>query len=133
MTEERRITDTELDALLAEARDAPPPALSEGLQARLIADALSVQLGAQAVKPAGRMSRLRSWLAELGGLPGAAGLATAGLVGVWIGFADPLAGSALGSELTFLLGDAMAGLSPSLAERIDPLLTTPFDDFTLID
>ena len=133
MTDRPEISDTELDALLAEARDATPPALSEGLQTRLIADALSVQMRAPVVKPAGRVSRLRSWLSELGGLPGAAGLATAGLVGVWIGFADPLAGSALGSELSFVLGDAMAGLSPSLAERIDPLLATPFDDFTLID
>lgn len=129
MTERPEISDAELDALLAEGRDAPPPALSEALQARLMADALSVQMGAQAVKPAGWMSRLRFWLAELGGLPGAAGLATAGLVGVWIGFADPLAGS----ELAWALGDAAASLSPSLAARLDPLLATPFDDFTLID
>ena len=129
MTEKSEMTDADLEALLAEARDAPRPVLSEGLQARLMADALSVQTQAQAVKPAGRMSRLRFWLAELGGLPGAAGLATAGLVGVWIGFADPLAGS----ELAWALGDAAASLSPSLAARLDPLRATPFDDFTLID
>lgn len=120
-----------LDALLARAGAAPPPPLPPAFQARLLADALAAQAQAapRAVPRATRPSRLRLWLAELGGLPGVAGLGAAGIAGLWLGLAGPLPGT----ELAWALGDTVAALSPALAEFLDPLTATPFDDFTRID
>jgi hypothetical protein len=76
-----------LDALLAQARTAPPDALPPALQARLLADAQAA-LPRAAPRPS-----LRGWiagaLAGIGGAPGLAGMSAAGLAGLWIGFAGP--------------------------------------------
>ena len=78
-----------LDALFAAARAAEPP-VPDALLARVLADA------AQHVpRPAPRSApRRRSWLAGvldmLGGRGAMAGLAAAGMAGIFIGFVQPV-------------------------------------------
>ena len=122
--------DIALEALLAEARSARPPPLPEGLQARLLADAAVAQTGQRlpAERP-GRLSALRGWLADLGGLPGMAGLSAAGVAGLWIGLAEPLPGS----QFAALIWEGAAGVSPSLAGLLDQPAASPFDHFVLPD
>ncbi|MDO9525381.1 MAG: dihydroorotate dehydrogenase [Gemmobacter sp.] len=89
----------DLDDLFgAVAQRAPLP--SDVLMARVMADAVAHQPGLVAVK---RVPRAGLWdviLAALGGRGALAGLATATLAGVWIGFAQPLPVAALGLDLT---------------------------------
>jgi ferric-dicitrate binding protein FerR (iron transport regulator) len=94
MTGERAVDrdDTAmLEAGFASLRaQAPEP--SEALVARVLRDAAAVQAG-QRAQPAKRqayrrpmLAALRAWLSA--GMP-AAGMATAALFGLWIGFAQP--------------------------------------------
>ncbi len=94
MTDERR-NEQELEALFAAARrDAPTP--SADLMARVLADAEAAQAQAQAApaarptRPAAR-PRWRQVVDLLGGWPAMAGLATAGVAGLWLGVAPPAA------------------------------------------
>lgn len=88
MTETKR----DLDAMLAAAR-ARRDDLPDGLAARILADAATVQ----AAQTAGSERRLPTrgpgfWAqlrGALGGWPGLGGLATACAAGVWIGLAPP--------------------------------------------
>lgn len=79
-----------LDALFADARAAEAP-VSDALMARVMADADTQQPRAA---PAPRPARSRSFWAQLGGIFGGAlpvtGLLTAGLVGLYSGFALPM-------------------------------------------
>lgn len=127
MAEMKKTTaEFDLDALFAEARslgDAPGP----DLMARVLADALAAQPApAQAAPiPAPRPSRLRQFLNAVGGWPAVAGLATAGVAGLWIGVNPPAgmattvastAESVLGSETDLYLVDLMPGYEFALAE-----------------
>ena len=82
----------DLDAILAAARTAGADA-SEDFLARVLADAYAMQPQPAAVvavpAASGWRARLVAWLSALGGMGAAAGLATATLAGVWIGFARP--------------------------------------------
>lgn len=90
MAEKRPLTDTELEALFsAAASDAAEP--SQALMRRVLVDADGVAGGLTAPAPAqaagpGLLPRL---LSGLGGWPGLAGLATAGVAGLAIGIASP--------------------------------------------
>ncbi len=81
--------DAELDVFFTAAkRLAPRP--SEDLQARILMEATRAQK-----RPAPKPSRvsvfemLKDFVADLGGAPAIAGLATAALVGAYIGFSAP--------------------------------------------
>lgn len=82
----------DLDAILAAARTAGADA-SEDFLARVLADAYAMQPQPTAVvavpAASGWRARLVASLSALGGMGAAAGLATATLAGVWIGFARP--------------------------------------------
>lgn len=95
MTRDRRdqAEDGFLDAVLDEARGAGALPLSEGLSARLMADALAWQ--PRAAAPVPWWQRMRQALAEVGGLPGVAGVAAAGVAGIWIGVAPPASADGL--------------------------------------
>ena len=85
--------DSDLDDLFAEARTRAP-AFSDALMARVMADAAAHQprpvAPSRAVSPPPRPSWWSTWLAGLrGGALAGAGMVTATLAGVWIGFAQP--------------------------------------------
>ncbi|WP_209426588.1 hypothetical protein [Pararhodobacter sp. SW119] len=116
-----------LDALLArEAARAPDP-VSDALRARLLSDALTrMPPPRPGVAQPRRGFLVRIWQA-IGGVPGFAGMATAGLAGVWIGAADPDSVSGLSTALW----QGAALVNPDLADwqadapdgfEIDPLL-----------
>jgi hypothetical protein len=105
MTDEEKMNDGGLEELFEAARR-EPPAVTEALMQRVLADAASVQ-------PAPTLSGWRGWLRLLGGAPGLGGLIAAGVVGVWLGVSPPqavpdLAGLLLGAEST-LYDDGEAG------------------------
>ena len=77
--------DQILDDLFAEAR-AKSPTPSDDLMARVMGDAMDAMPKARtvAVEP-----RRGGFFAMIGGWPSFAGLATAAVAGVWIGFASP--------------------------------------------
>jgi hypothetical protein len=92
--------DKDLDDLFAAARDVP--VVSDGVMARVLADAQLHQPRAMVVPaqgptqgPSQSQSQSQSqtlWrriLAAIGGGPALAGLSAAALAGVWIGFAQP--------------------------------------------
>ena len=80
--------DTELDALFAEAQQATPEPSPE-FMARLTAEALAEQPQRRAaVKRGGFWSEI--W-AAIGGAPALAGLAVAGVAGLWLGIYPPAA------------------------------------------
>lgn len=82
--------DNELELFFEAARaDAPEP--SDGLMARILADAEAQMPVAQATGE-GALRRPGLWagvLAAIGGWPAVAGLATATVAGIWIGYAQP--------------------------------------------
>ncbi|MCV2881393.1 dihydroorotate dehydrogenase [Actibacterium sp. XHP0104] len=86
---DERMTDTdELELLFAAARDAAPVP-SDGLLARVLADAEAEQArpAPALIRPEGGL--LARAMRQIGGWPALAGLATATLAGVWIGYAQP--------------------------------------------
>lgn len=98
---DKDISDPFLDALFDEARDADTA--SPDLMARVLADAEAVQDAAMAaaVEAAPKVPVWRAVLDAIGGWPAAAGLATAGLAGVWIGVTPP---DVLSYEVAMVLG-----------------------------
>ena len=86
-----RESDTALEALFQAARSAPPDP-SDALMARVLADGLREQTAQRPVaapwraSPGGWRAGIATVLDGLGGWRSVAGLATAGLTGVWIGF-----------------------------------------------
>lgn len=113
MTDDKEMTDAELDRLFAEASDAGAVP-SADLLARVMADADAVADARDAPQtpPAPvRRGWLESLLGVIGGWPAMAGLATATVAGVWIGYSPPEAVSGFaedylsGSVLTYDLGD----------------------------
>lgn len=83
--------DDDLDRLLAAAaRTAPVP--SEALMQRVLDDALALQPEAPALHPAGprpRAGLLSRLAAAIGGTPALAGLGTAAVFGVALGYLNP--------------------------------------------
>lgn len=104
--------DAGLEALFAEARADEPDPISQTLRARLIADAQSVT---PAAAPRSWLARLGSLLADLGGIPGLAGVSAAGVAGVWIGFAGP---GVTGDYVTQFWQGA-ATVSPTVSTWVD--------------
>ena len=88
-TERNELTERELDALLDQTKAEDVP-VSDDLMARILADAdREIPRAAEpgfAAKP--KRSFLAELLAQIGGLPGAAGLAMAGVTGLVIGIGD---------------------------------------------
>ncbi|WP_425043648.1 hypothetical protein [Primorskyibacter sp. S87] len=88
------MNETELDAVLAAARQETEP-LPSGLQARILADAATVQAelfdrsGGKGRGQDNQLSPLQQLAAALGGWPAMGGLATAGAAGLWVGLAPP--------------------------------------------
>lgn len=122
MTPETRIDgqDSALERVFADAR-AAAPLPSAALLARIETDALREQKGrVRTVPPVARrrQSVVGRFLDLLGGPRLAAGLATATLVGLWIGWVQPapLAG------LTDRLDDRLSGLSAPESIELIPAL-----------
>ncbi|MEJ6399474.1 hypothetical protein [Yoonia sp. 208BN28-4] len=94
------MTDPKMDDLdkmldLA-ARRAPP--VGDDLMSRVLADAYDLQPASQMV-PKVRRSAWSSFRDLIGGWPAIGGLATAGVAGVWIGFAPPVSLENLAADL----------------------------------
>jgi hypothetical protein len=85
MTQPMNHTDP-IDQLLAEAAQAPAPALPPAFAARLLADAKLVPAAPPPPRP-GFLARAFAWVQPVGGAAGVAGLALAALTGLWLGFA----------------------------------------------
>ncbi|WP_296765224.1 hypothetical protein [Sediminimonas sp.] len=100
MTDDNR-ENTELDAWFDAARQ-QAPAPPEALMRRVLADADAVQAATARARP-GLVTRARASLARglatLGGTPAMAGLATAAVVGMWLGAWPPAALESLGPQL----------------------------------
>jgi len=79
-----------LDAFFDAARRSPS-ALSDDAMTRILQDAHRVQsgFGSPEVVIARRPGRISQFLVAIGGWPGMAGLATAGVAGLWIGAVPP--------------------------------------------
>ena len=86
-TDHHGLSDPELETLFQAGRDAAPVP-SEALMARIMADAEAETLR-RAPSPAPARRALGRILDALGGWPAMAGLATATLAGVWLGFVAP--------------------------------------------
>lgn len=117
MGDRPELSDAALEALFDEAR-ATPPALPEGLAARILADAeaaLPPPEPAAARAPA--RGGWRGFLDALGGWPAFAGLSAATMAGLWIGLAAP---DSLGTMATGVLGDGydFTALAPDLAPAL---------------
>jgi anti-sigma factor RsiW len=87
--------DAALDDLFAQVRAGVEP-VPDALLARVLADADAAMPRAAALHPASAAARpgpgwLGALVALLGGRSAVAGMAAAGLAGVWIGFAQPVA------------------------------------------
>lgn len=120
-TEDRMIDDAGLEAFFAAAR-AEAPAPSEGLMARIVADA-EAEIAARAAATARPVRRPRPGLlavalGALGGWPAVAGMVTATVAGVWFGFAAPDEVNALAGGL--LWSDATSGAASYELEDILP-------------
>ncbi len=112
------LMQAKLDRLLAAAEDPVP---SDALMARVMADADTV-LAEQRI---GAAERPRGWLRAaveaIGGWPAMAGLATATVAGIWIGYVQPgnlgnLAEGVLTTGGSYDLGDLMPGYDSLLVE-----------------
>lgn len=117
-TDPVRPTPDPLEAYFAAAR-AVPPAVPDGLMARVLADAAAenpVRAGRPAAQPA-RESLWSQLVAALGGRGALAGMAAAGLAGVWVGFAQPVA-------LPFLPDAGVVELFPADLDLLGDVLAT---------
>ena len=106
MTQDSKDNDAGLDGLFARAAEAAPD-LPEGLEARVIADALRMQSDLAEPRRPHRRSTLSRILSNIGGWPAAGGLAAATCAGFWLGFSPPASLPDAGNLL--LGGDAVAG------------------------
>jgi hypothetical protein len=118
---DRRELDPEggLDAFFDAAR-AHPPAPSDAFLERVMADAVAVDAArGQSVAPANPRRGLRDLLSSIGGWPALAGLATATMAGLWIGYAAPDIGSlafgtgTLAEDGTYDIGGLLPGYVPT--------------------
>lgn len=89
-TDRTMLSDNALEEIFAAGRDATP-APSEALMARIMADA-DGEIAARAPVAPVRRPGLSLWgriVSGLGGWPAVAGMVTATVAGIWIGFASP--------------------------------------------
>jgi len=89
-TDKTMLSEIELDEIFAAGRAAVPEP-SEAMLARVLADAEG-ELAARTVPAPRPRARDTLWtriLSGLGGWPAVAGMATATVAGVWLGFASP--------------------------------------------
>ena len=124
MMDDKEIDQFGLDAYFEAGRDAPPLP-SEALLGRIMADA-EAQLaiaGAQSLQVAAVPQRglFAGFLDAIGGWASVGGMATATIVGVWIGFSQPAGLDLLADQL---LGDADAIYLVDLA----PAFGTEFEE-----
>jgi hypothetical protein len=115
---ENALDEAEMDDLLAQAaRVETVP--SADLIARVMADADAVADAGEPTPEPGAQSQTRSLrgglLAAIGGWPALAGLATATVAGLWIGYASPdtldgIASGLVASQTTYEVGDFMPTL-----------------------
>lgn len=116
-----------LDAVFAAARDRVPEAPAT-LLARVEADALRVMDERQAAVPAARPAWRGFWagLSEaLGGRGALAGLVTATLAGLWLGFSPPQGLATLTQSVTqSVLGASTSLDGLDLIPTLDTVLTT---------
>lgn len=119
---DKKTEDFDLDAMFADMR-AHDVAPAPDFMARVLADALDAQAAVVPMTVAPRPpSRLRQLLAAIGGWPAVAGLATAGVAGLWIGVNPPAsimttAESFLGTTVTDqYLVDLMPSYEFAMAE-----------------
>lgn len=101
--------EQEFSALKAQAK---PP--SADLMVRVLRDADDVQTDFVAPPPPARKSFSARFVDLIGGWPSMAGLATAGIAGVWIGLSQPTALIAGSQALLYgAATDALVDLDPS--------------------
>jgi len=124
MTEKKSFTDAELDALLAKAADVPQSA-DPHLMARIIADAdQTADQREDAMTGATKAPRpgfLAGLFSGIGGWSAMAGLTTATLAGIWIGYASPesLSGitqALISPQIGYDLGDYMPAITDIFEE-----------------
>lgn len=110
------MSDAELDALFEAGRERRA-APSAALMARVMEDAMAEARAAPVPVARGRgprRARLAGLVAALGGWPALGGLATAGLVGVWIGYAAPGGFDAVTATMLGSGGYEVSDMLPSL-------------------
>jgi hypothetical protein len=91
MRKEAEMDNSDLDDLFAAVRQ-QPVAVSDGLMARVLDDALTHQPATTIIAKSKQAPGFWMGLfAAVGGAGGLAGLSTAALAGVWFGFAQPTA------------------------------------------
>ena len=114
----------DLDGLFAAAR-AQVPGPSDDLMARVLADAqaeqatLAVTAARPTVRPAGRFEQM---FRVLGGWPAMGGLATASVVGLWLGINPPVplqavSGGYLSPDVTAFMIDTSAEIALGFDEE----------------
>ncbi len=86
--DETTLSDKQLEALFAAARAQTPPASPE-LLARIMADADAELVPPVPARIARRPGLWAGIFAGIGGWPALAGMTTATMAGIWIGFAAP--------------------------------------------
>lgn len=117
MNDAGRVDDA-LESFFAAARDEVPQP-SDGLMARIMVDA-EMELAAHAAPAAAprRAPRLGVWAAitaAFGGWPALAGMATATVAGVWLGFASP-------DDLNTLSGGVLLPASDTATYELEDML-----------
>ena len=110
MTQDSKHNDAGLDGLLARAT-ATVPDIPDGLEARVLGDALRVQAERAEPLRLRRQSALSRILSSIGGWPAAGGLAAATCAGFWLGVSPPDGLPDAGSLI--LGGDVVAGYDDS--------------------
>lgn len=115
-TDREALSDADLEALFEAGRGAAPIP-SQALVARIMADAEAEALR-RAQPPAPARGLVARILDGLGGWPAMAGMATATLAGVWLGFAAPDSLNALAGGL--LLPDSATETTSYDLEDIVP-------------
>ncbi len=118
---DKQTSEFDLDDLFAQARERDTEPAPD-FMARVLEDALAAQPAPVSVAPARpRTSRLRQFLTAIGGWPAMAGLATAGVAGLWFGINPPdavvyTAETVLGVESDTYLVDLMPGYDFAMVE-----------------
>ncbi|MBT8408818.1 MAG: dihydroorotate dehydrogenase [Alphaproteobacteria bacterium] len=109
MTEEKENVDNLLEGFF-EAGRGDAPVASADLMERIYADALAEIPAPPAPARAGLLARISE---AIGGWPAMAGLATATVAGIWIGYAQPVGlgvfSAAEETAAAFELGDLLPG------------------------
>lgn len=88
-TDKDHLDDAGLEAFFDAGRKASPVP-SEALMTAILQDAAAQMPGPAATVPTRRRSFWQDLVAQIGGWPALAGMATATVAGVWIGFAAPV-------------------------------------------